>query len=167
MSGRPPPTLCGSASKTPLPSYRAEIASFFGNIIVDLGSAAGGAGSLAFVTRKAAHPAACSRHTFCRGNRPPHRKARDEIRATLKAGFSDWQRFADRSLVIEATAVRKGATEPRLRPKFRMQGSASPAYRTPIGSSLYSTKGVGDGPCTSAQSRSPQEHHLQDEGRRP
>lgn len=58
------------------------------------------------------------------------RKARDEIRETLKAGFSDWQRFADRSLVMETTAVRKGATEPRLRLKFRMQGSASPAYRT-------------------------------------
>lgn len=58
------------------------------------------------------------------------RKARDEIRDTLRAGFADWQRFADRRVVIETAAVRKGLTDPRLRPKFRMQGSASPAYRT-------------------------------------
>jgi hypothetical protein len=32
--------------------------------------------------------------------------------------------------VMETAAVRKGVAEPRLRPKFRMQGSASPAYRT-------------------------------------
>ena len=58
------------------------------------------------------------------------RKARDEIRDTLRAGFADWQRFADRRVLIETAAVRKGLTDPRLRPKFRMQGSASPAYRT-------------------------------------
>ncbi|WP_398471500.1 CBASS cGAMP synthase [Tardiphaga sp.] len=58
------------------------------------------------------------------------RTARDEIRETLKAGFSDWQSVADRRVVMETTAFRKGAVEPKLRPKFRMQGSACPAYRT-------------------------------------
>jgi hypothetical protein len=58
------------------------------------------------------------------------RSARDEIRDTLRAGFSDWQRVADRRVVMDTAAVRKGVADPKLRPKFRMQGSASPAYRT-------------------------------------
>jgi hypothetical protein len=58
------------------------------------------------------------------------RKARDEVRDTLRAGFSNWQLIADRRVVIETAAIRKGMADPRLRLKFRMQGSASRAYRT-------------------------------------
>ncbi|WP_316159625.1 CBASS cGAMP synthase [Bradyrhizobium sp. SZCCHNRI3042] len=58
------------------------------------------------------------------------RNARDAIRDTLRVGFSEWQLVAERRVIMEASAVRKGVPEPKLRPKFRMQGSASQAYRT-------------------------------------
>lgn len=58
------------------------------------------------------------------------RKARDDIRDAVKAGFADWQHIAQRRVLMDATALRKGVADPALRPKFRMQGSACPAYRT-------------------------------------
>jgi hypothetical protein len=58
------------------------------------------------------------------------RSARDAIRDKLKAGFGDWQAIASRRVVMDAAAIRNRVPDPKLRPKFRMQGSASPAYRT-------------------------------------
>lgn len=51
--------------------------------------------------------------------------ARDIIRAELRAGFVAWQDKVDRWTVLAADAIRKSAADPKLKPKFRMQGSAS------------------------------------------
>lgn len=63
--------------------------------------------------------------------------ARDLIRAELRSGFAQWQEKLDRRLVLNEAALRKSLPDPKLRPKFRMQGSASyhtlndPAHRPP------------------------------------
>lgn len=51
--------------------------------------------------------------------------ARDAIRAELRTGFSAWQDKIDRRVILSEAAVRKSVGDPKLRPKFRMQGSAS------------------------------------------
>jgi len=53
------------------------------------------------------------------------RDARDLIRATVRSGFASWQETLDRRIVLSEIAVRKSVADPKLRPKFRMQGSAS------------------------------------------
>ncbi len=52
------------------------------------------------------------------------REARDLIRATLRIGFASWQDKFDRRVILNETALRKSVPDPKLRPKFRMQGSA-------------------------------------------
>lgn len=49
------------------------------------------------------------------------RTSRDKIRAQLTAGFSHWQDFGDPRSVLEN--YKPGTVLPRLRPKFRRQGS--------------------------------------------
>ena len=63
--------------------------------------------------------------------------ARDLIRAELRTGFAAWQERLERRLVLSWEALRKSIPDPKLRPKFRMQGSAkyhtlnTPARRPP------------------------------------
>jgi hypothetical protein len=51
--------------------------------------------------------------------------ARDLIRAELRAGFAAWHDKLDRRVILTEDALRKSVPDPKLRPKFRMQGSAS------------------------------------------
>jgi hypothetical protein len=65
------------------------------------------------------------------------RTARDLIRETIRSGFKSWQESLDRRHVLSAVALKKSAPDPKLRPKFKMQGSASyhtlnfPAHQPP------------------------------------
>lgn len=68
--------------------------------------------------------------TVSRAREQELRNARNSIRETLQEGFQTWDRVVERQAVMESAAVRKGLAEQKLRPKFRMQGSACPAYRT-------------------------------------
>lgn len=53
------------------------------------------------------------------------RDARDLIRETIRAGFSSWQRTVDRRALLQEVALKRAVPDPKLKPKFRMQGSAS------------------------------------------
>jgi len=56
------------------------------------------------------------------------RKARDEIRDTLRSGFQNWSEVVERGRLFEVAALTKFSaanTEPTLSPKFKMQGSWS------------------------------------------
>jgi hypothetical protein len=65
------------------------------------------------------------------------RDARDLIRETLRAGFSSWQTTVERRVLLQETALKRAVPDPKLKPKFRMQGSASyytlnmPAHHPP------------------------------------
>jgi hypothetical protein len=56
------------------------------------------------------------------------RKARDLARAAISDGFRHWEALADDRTIIERTYARAHQAVPKLRPKFRRQGSY--AYRT-------------------------------------
>ena len=64
-------------------------------------------------------------------------KARDLIRRKLSLGFSKWQEVLDRGAILSEEAILKSLGDPSLRPKFKMQGSASyqtlndPAHQPP------------------------------------
>jgi hypothetical protein len=51
------------------------------------------------------------------------RKARDKVRAAITEAFRHWQDLADNKTVIERAYARAGNATPKLRPKFRRQGS--------------------------------------------
>lgn len=51
------------------------------------------------------------------------RAAREKIRAQLRSGLGDWEKFTTKQQLFEREFVRKALASPRLRPKFKMQGS--------------------------------------------
>lgn len=56
------------------------------------------------------------------------RSARDKARTAITEAFKNWHNLADDKTVIERAYARAGKTVPKLRPKFRRQGSY--AYAT-------------------------------------
>jgi hypothetical protein len=59
------------------------------------------------------------------GQKKELRDVRDLIRETLRTGFSSWQETVDRRVLLQETALKRAVPDPQLKPKFRMQGSAS------------------------------------------